>query len=297
VSLVVAAVVYLVPAGWNARRVMEAIEPRRRRQPLQRIVRALGSRLLPTRPAAAVFAFTVTSVVRSRRALMTLATYLGLGVALAGTRLLSAKVRGQPLPLDQPFDYLLAIPLLLTFVLVLGVRAAFAVPSELDANWIFRLAGPRDVAAHAPATRLAGAFVAVGPVTALVLLGGGALWGWAPAVKVAAMHAATGVWLVAVAMAGFTAVPFTRAHAMSASALKVAAPLGVVAVHLYAFRLDDVQRWALATGSGPWWYVAGMASATLMTIHAGRWWFGRPDTAFDAPTDTAVRLRLSDAAP
>jgi hypothetical protein len=296
-SLLAAAVVYLVPAGWNARRVMEAVEPRRRRQPLQRVVRTLGARLLPTRPAAAIFAFTVTSVVRNRRALMTLATYLGLGVALAGTRLLSAKVRGQTLPLDQPFDYLLAIPLLLTFFLVLGVRAAFAVPSELGANWIFRLAGPRDAAAHAPATRLACGLVAVAPVTALVLVGGGVLWGWDTAVKVAAMHAATGAWLVAVAMAGFAAVPFTRAHAMSAAALKVAAPLGIVAVHLYAFRLDDVQRWALATDAGPWWYVGGMAAATLIAVPAGRWWFGRPDTAFDAPSDTAVRLQLSDAAP
>ena len=64
---------------------------------------------------------------------MTLATYLGLGLALAGTRLLSARVRGRPLPLDQPFDYLLAIPLVLTFALVLGVRAAFAVPADSSA--------------------------------------------------------------------------------------------------------------------------------------------------------------------
>ena len=111
----------------------------------------------------------MTSVVRNRRALMTLATYLGLGVALAGTRLLAAKARGRPLPLDEPFDYLLAIPLLLTFFLVLGARAAFSVPSELGANWIFRLAGPRDVAAHAPATRLACGVIAVAPVTLLVL--------------------------------------------------------------------------------------------------------------------------------
>ena len=123
------------------------------RQPLGGLVRRRPG--LPARPAGAVFAFTMLSVARNRRALMTLATYLGLGLALAGTRLLSARVRGRPLPFDQPFDYLLAIPLVLTFVLVLGVRAAFAVPADLGANWIFRLAGPHEAAAHAPAAWLA----------------------------------------------------------------------------------------------------------------------------------------------
>ena len=68
-------------------------------------------------------------------------------------------------------------------------------------------------------------------------------------------------------MAGFAAVPFTCAHAMSASSLKVAAPLGVLAVHVYAFRLDDVQRWALrrptraVRGTS-----AAMSAATLVAV-------------------------------
>jgi hypothetical protein len=293
-SVVAAIVVYLGPATWNARRVMEAVEPRRRREWLRRLADTAAV-VLRTRPARALFAFAVLSVFRNRRALMTLATYLGLGVALAGTRLLSASVRGRPLPFDQPFDYLLAIPLLLTFFLAFGARAAFSVPNELAANWIIRLAGPREVAAHAPATRLACLAVAVAPVTVLVLGIGTVLWGSGPALKVAAMHAASGAFLVAVVMAGFAAVPFTRAHAMSVSSLKVAAPLGVVAVHLYAFRLDDLQRWALTSPTGPLWYVGLMAVTTLVALWIGRWWYGRQVTTFEAPSDQAVRLRLSEA--
>ncbi len=190
-SLTAAAAVYLIPAQWNARRVMEVVEPRRRWQPLGACLAIIG-RVLPTRDARAIFAFAVTSVVRNRRALMTLATYLGVGLAVAGTRLLAAKARGRPLPLDAPVDYLVAIPLVLTFFLVLGVRAAFAVPTDLGANWIFRLAGPREASAHAPAAKLACGVIAVAPVTALVVTLGGWLWGFGPATKVAAMHAATG---------------------------------------------------------------------------------------------------------
>ena len=204
-------------------------------------------------------------------------------------------MRGRPLPLDQPFDYLLAIPLVLTFALVLGVRAAFAVPADLGANWIFRLAGPRQAAAHAPAAKLACALIAVAPVSGLVIVVGSWLWGADLAMRVAAMHAATGGLLVVIAMAGFAAVPFTRAHTVSASSLKVAAPLGVLAVHVYAFRLDDLQGWALASTHGPAWYVAAMLAATGAAAVAGRWWYGRPPTTFDAPSDHAVRLALSEA--
>ena len=110
------------------------------------------------------------------------------------------------------------------------------------------------------------------------------------------MHAATGALLVALVMAGFAAVPFTRAHAMSATSLRVAAPLGRARpLHVYAFRLDDLQLWALASPNGPVWYVGVMMAATLVASGAGRWWYGRPATTFDAPSDHAVRLHLSEA--
>ena len=59
-SVAAALVVYLVPAGWNARRVMEAVEPRRRRQWLRRLTDVAGS-VLPTRPGRAIFTFAVLS--------------------------------------------------------------------------------------------------------------------------------------------------------------------------------------------------------------------------------------------
>lgn len=293
-SLAGAVAVYLGPASWNARRVMETPEPRRRWHPLATLAKAT-SRLLWTREARAVFTFTIASLVRSRRHLMTIGTYLGIGLAVAGTRILSAKVRGRALPLDEPFDYLLAIPLVLTFFLVLGVRSAFAVPTDLAANWIFRVAGPRDSAAHVPATRLACVALAVLPVSLLVLVAGGWLWGVATSAQVALMHAASGLLLVAIVLAGQAAVPFTRARAISADSLKVTAPLGILALHLYAFRLDDLQRWALRFDAGPSWYAAATAVGGAAVLVVGRWWFGRPATTFDAPAESAVTLSLSEA--
>ncbi len=41
-----------------------------------------------------------------------------------------------------PRTYTLAIPLVLMFFAVFGLRAAFTIPTELDANWVFRLVQP-----------------------------------------------------------------------------------------------------------------------------------------------------------
>lgn len=137
--------------------------------------------------------------------------------------------------------------------------------------------------------------IAVAPVTALVLAFGTWNWGAATAAAVALMHVTTSALLVALTFSGYASVPFTRAQALSPDSLKVAAPLGVLALHLYAFRLDDVQQWALRFATGPLWCAGGMVVATLVAVVAGRWWFGRVPTAFEAPSDHAVTLSLSGA--
>src|SRR5690606_27456933 len=147
------------------------------------------------------------------RPLLTMATWLGLAIAVAGLRLVSASVRGKPLPIDAPADYLLALPLVLTFFLVGGLRAAFAVPTDLPANWIFRLnmGGPRR--RHMHAVRVAMWALAVLPVSVLVAAAGTWLWGAGPALRVAVMHAASGMLLCELALVSFESIPFTRAHA------------------------------------------------------------------------------------
>ena len=65
---------------------------------------------------------------RSLKHRLFLATYGGLGAALCVIQLAS------------PHPDLLALPLILSFILVSGLRAAFNFPAELSANWTFRIA-------------------------------------------------------------------------------------------------------------------------------------------------------------
>ena len=292
-AFITAWAMYLIPATWNARRAIEARLPGGSNAWTAGLLGTLDV-VRPSPAARVTFGFVLQSLTRNKQQLQTVAIYVGLAVAAAGTRLLSAAASGSPWSFDRPTDYLLAIPLVITFVLVLGLRAAFANPTEPAANWIFRLVSTRAPAPCIAATRAAVIALAVLPASGLTLLFG--LWRWAPseALSVALMHAASGVALTEIAMLGARAIPFTRAHAPSTAALKVGWYAALVALHLYAFRLDDVQLAALGLPLvGPLLYVGGAIGAAALVRTAGRWWFTETDLLFDAPSDTLTVLNLS----
>jgi hypothetical protein len=256
----------------------------------------LSCGVLLRRPAArARYAFIVHTCARNRRLLLIVATYLGLGVALAGTRILSESIRGR-LSLAQPADYLLVIPVVLTFFLVLGVRAAFAIPTDLTANWTFRIVGPRSLLESRSATRLAFLATTTLPVSLLTLLTTTLLWGPATAVAIAAIHAASGVLLCEFALRGHESVPFTRGRALSTSSMKVGVAVALGAVYLFAFRFDGLQLWALGSPERTTGYVMVAVTAAAVIALTGRRQTRAASAMFDAPDDHAVtQLKLSEA--
>lgn len=290
-----AVLLYVVPAHWNARRVVEARESDRTGR-IGSLLVGLATSTGWTRPQRALIGFTLVSLVRSTRHLLIVATWFGAAVAIAGTRLLTASVRGRPLPLDEPFDYLVAAPLIITFFLVGGMRSAFAVPTDLGANWIFRLTAGRSPDACVHAARASLWLLAVWPVSLLVVLVATPLWGFGPAFRIGLMHAASGMLLAELAISTCVSIPFARGRALSTDTLKVGLPLALVGLHLFAFRLDDVQRAALEAAYGTTVYVAIGLGLTLGAALATRWRPTPPLPVFEAPSDAAVTpLSLSGA--
>lgn len=288
-AALLAAAVYLLPARINARRAIESREGNRSGPMLPAIVAVLSRMVLWRRESRAIFRFTILTVIRNGRPLLVLATYLGLGVALAGVRLTSAVVRGRPLSYDAPYDYLLAVPLVLAFALAAGLRSAFTAPVEIPANWTFRLTAAGGIATSANATRAAIMVLGVLPVSAAVLAVGTWLWGWTVAAPVAVMHAASGLVLCEVLTMGCRAVPFARAKGVDPSSIRIGAPLALLGLHVFAFRLDDLQRMALGAGLGPAIYV-GVALIVVLAlrIYEGRRLRPR-DLTFEIDEDVAIR--------
>jgi hypothetical protein len=81
--------------------------------------------------------FVAKVLARSEQHLMFLGAYLGIGlVIIAQSATDAVAAPGQKLPAAEH----LAIPLLMAFVTISGLRFVFDVPAVLDANWIFQAA-------------------------------------------------------------------------------------------------------------------------------------------------------------
>jgi hypothetical protein len=155
VSAAFFAVAYLAGYRRHARRVMESLEtagngPGWLRKRFDRIV---NQRLLPHPLERATFHFITNTILRTARHRLFLASYTGIAIALALPNIVKTGARpGAPIVMLSSAG-LLAIPLTLSFFAVSGLRAAFNLPAELRANWIFQITESNDRWAHIRAAR------------------------------------------------------------------------------------------------------------------------------------------------
>ena len=185
----------------HARRVLEAPEPGASGPGrIRNFADGLLRRVLRDPVERAVFRFISATITRSMKHRLFLATYGGFGAAMAVVQL-SGGERDS-----------LALPLMLSFILVSGMRAAFNFPSELRANWSFQLTETGGVRPYLSAARKWIFACALGPLFFVMLLLD-LRWHSVPA---ALYHAAYGMVLslvlTEILFFGFRKAPFTCAH-------------------------------------------------------------------------------------
>ena len=92
----------------------------------------------------ATFYFVVRTLARSAKHRLYFAAYVGTGFALAAFGILEVLVHSAHgdfiAVITQPHEALLAIPLIISFFVLSGMRMVFTIPAELRANWVFQLA-------------------------------------------------------------------------------------------------------------------------------------------------------------
>jgi hypothetical protein len=182
------------------------------------------------------------------------------------------------------------------FFMALGLRAAFAIPTDVDANWTFRLAQPTVMAAI-DATTIAIVLVALVPIAAAasasaVVLG----WGSQKAAAVGAVEVLSAIVLVEWALGNWRKVPFTCGHVADAESLKSRWLGYIVPLVLFAFVNAAFQRTALRSTLGLLWYI-GIAIAAIAVLRLNRWLAVRHvPLQFDAAAgDEMATLNLSEA--
>lgn len=190
----------------------------------------------------AAFYFVVKTLARSRKHKLFLIGYAGLGFALVLEGLIGViSARGF---VFQPSPEMLSVPLVLSFFLLSGMRVVFAVPAELRANWVFRLAEGDERRCLAGA-RKAMATLGIVPLFAAMALLFGTLWGWWPAL-VYLIFSLTLAWLLMEALLlNFRKIPFTCSYLPGKSNMTLRGVFYWVGFTLYAYSMARLELWLL----------------------------------------------------
>jgi hypothetical protein len=250
-AVVVASALYFAAHFRHARHLCQqatATPPARRRR--GRAVAALVHRwVVPDPVARASFFFVLKTFMRSARHKLYVGGYVAAGVLLTYASVVPLVVRRPPGLFARPTLPFLSAQFVLSFFLLVGLRAVFAMPAELRANWVFRLTAPSDVRRMLSGVRRAVVvclvipfFVALAPLHA-------AMWGWG----VAARHAGYGVlWalvLVEVLLLQLEKMPFTCSQVPGRGKVRLLWPVYLAGFATYSYWFANRELAALSSGS------------------------------------------------
>ena len=177
-----------------------------------RLFSILDRTVLRTSFQRAGYRFVIRTLARSERHALILAGFIALGFVIA-SQVLFATLSGKSLDAGSaPSAALLSIPFILVYCILVGLRFVFDVPTDLRANWIFRLSLDKMSHEGIPLARrvmltfiLPWAFAAVFPVSFY-------LWGWTTAVLHTAVITIGSVLLADILLVRFRKVPFTCSY-------------------------------------------------------------------------------------
>ena len=214
-------------------------------RPALELPRAIARRLVvlvvPSPVARAVCLFTLHTIARSRRHKMLLAMYLGVAAALVFSVVVPrALLRGMEV-FARPDAALLASPLVVMFMTLVGMRSVIRIPVEISAGWIFRLREPVQRGAAVGGVAWAMTLGGVLPVTALAGAVGWLLWGPAVAIRHAAFCGALGLLLTHVLLVTFNRFPFTCAYVPGSSRIRMLWPAYLTLFSLYSYTMGRAQ--------------------------------------------------------
>ncbi len=236
-----------------------------RNSPIGRSVeRVLNFLLLRDTRTRAVFWFVARTVTRNRRHRMLLAIAAAIGIAWAGQTLAQALGTGWT-AFRQPGAALLAVPLELAGLLIIGLRALYSLPVDLQANWSFRITERGGIGGVRRAAVRFLWTVAILPVAWLPLPICWLLWGGTQAVFHSLFLTLTGAALVEILLRNFDKLPFACSIMPGKSNLRVTFGAYVVLFTFMCSFVAVLERAMLKSATGMAWGL-GLSSALWLIM-------------------------------
>jgi hypothetical protein len=255
----------------HARKALEAPVPKASGPGrLQAVLTQLLNRHVLAGPVErGVFHFITQTITRSPKHRLFLATYGGLGAALV-----VMNMGGE--------QGLLRLPLILSFILISGLRSAFNFPSDLRANWAFQISETSQSRAYVRATRkwmftcaIVPLFLLIAPIELVSFM-------WPAALFHLAFGLTLSVLLMETMFFGFQRVPFACSYLTGKSNLIGLGVLYIFGFTTYADLMARLEYWLLGR---PLTAITLVAAGAIAWHGFARWRDSRPDAA--APLDFA----------
>jgi hypothetical protein len=157
------------------------------------------------------------------------------------------------------------VPLVFYFFILSGMRALFGIPTEIKANWVFRLSAPEDrMPAVIAGVRLALLLAVVAPIAIATGLLGIAIWGPGTGAIHLGVTAALGMLLLDVLLVGLRKIPFACTYYPGRSRAPTLWPFYVVTLVIYAYGLAAAERAAMTSR-----LLLGVVLASIAAVSAG----------------------------
>jgi len=284
-----AAAAYAIAYRRHVRRTLESLEgDAGTRTRAHQLVGRIADRLVPHPIERAVVAFTGKTIARSARHRIFLAVYVGVGCALILQTIAASGLR----------QAWLSVPLLLSFFTLSGMRYIFTLPSELPANWLFRLDENHERRRALNAARRAMWWFAVAPL--FVALAPFYFVLWRPGV--AAAHLLFGIvismLLVEALLLDFWKIPFTCSYPAGKANVTLLWIFYWLGFTVYAYSMASLEAWMVLR---PWrlaiFYLAAAVVWWGFEQHRRRWDRVGFTLVFEDAADPVVRtLGLSEIA-
>ncbi|MGA9978069.1 MAG: hypothetical protein WBQ08_05500 [Candidatus Sulfotelmatobacter sp.] len=192
------------------------------------------------------FHFVSKTLLRSESHRLVLSAVAGLGLVLASQALMSAFAgHGTAVKVALSADAL-AVPFILAFCIIVGLRLVFEMPVELRSNWIFRLLLDEEDHECEPMPRKV-MLVSTLPWVFLVVLPFYAYaGGWLRALLHTALVVAWSALLANAILVRFRKLPFTCSFPLFRQHSIVTLLAGAMAFFLFAVVTPQLEAWALA---------------------------------------------------
>jgi hypothetical protein len=208
------------------------------------IFRVLDHTVLRSGFQRAIYRFAMKTVLRSERHSLVLGGFLGLGVVLS-SQVLFAAFNNKNVGVSAPSAEILSIPLIVSYCLIIGLRFAFTIPTELRANWIFKLLLDKTIPECIPLARKVLLTFVVPWVVLVVFPLHVYLWGWIDGSLHAFVVIVWAILLADILLVRFRKVPFTCSYPPFRNSAIVVIVAYLIGFFVYVVLTSQFESWAL----------------------------------------------------